>query len=374
MFNTKAREMDQRTLENQLVFFPTDEPWTQWTTDYSWNQFADFRTRGRIMASNTQAPQSSRPLIDRVGPPPTSPRQPRQSRRARGHLTTGDPSLPMADSRALDKPLPQPESQGSPQCDLPRTRSGNHPDAGIRARERGKAKPHPSGSSRSVQLRLDDFQYRSQSQSQGQVAGPSRQTTLSQDITALINPSANPFAPMAPPDTDTDDLDSAAPPDTHYIRPPRTPHYRRYPPNPEPSPNSPLYIPGVTPLPLVPQASPGTSPTVILRSLSHLMPEGHLGQDFDWRIRQANHNGSPSAHDSLINSSAHEDFDILLLQEPYINTLGKVSASSKWRVVYPSSHLSLAEKIRAVILVNASLSTNVWHQVDINDSNDAVAI
>ena len=104
------------------------------------------------------------------------------------------------------------------------------------------------------------------------------------------------------------------------------------------------------------------------------MPEGHLGQDFDLRIRQANHNGSSSAHDSLINSSAHKNFDIILLQEPYINALGKVSASSKWRVVYPSSHLSLEEKIRAVILVNASLSTNVWHQVDIDDSNDVVAI
>ena len=149
--------------------------------------------------------------------PRKSPHQSRQSRRARGLLTTGDPSLPTADSRALDEPLPQPESQGNSQRDLPRTRSGNHPDARIRASGRGKARSHPSGSSRSVQLRLDDFQYHPQSQPQAQVAGPSRQSMLSQDITALINPSANPFAPIAPPDTD--DLDSAAPPDTQLYPP-----------------------------------------------------------------------------------------------------------------------------------------------------------
>ena len=78
--------------------------------------------------------------------------------------------------------------------------------------------------------------------------------------------------------------------------------------------------------------------------------------------------------DSLINSDAHENFDIILIQEPMINALGKVSASPKWRVVYPSSHLSLQEGIRAVMLVNANLSTNAWHQIDIDDSNDIVAI
>ena len=237
-FNAKAREMDQRTPENQLVYYPTDEPWTQQTTDSSWNQFANFRTRGRTMATNTQTPQPSRPLIDRVGPPPKSPHQSRQSRRAWGLLTTGDPSLPTADSRALEEPLPQPESQGNSQRDLPRTRSGNLPDARIRASGRGKARSHPSGSSRSVQLRLDDFQYCPQSQPQAQVAGPSRQSMLSQDITALINPSANPFAPIAPPDTD--DLDSAAPPDTQL-----------YPPSSDPP---------LSPVPSQPRAFPELSP------------------------------------------------------------------------------------------------------------------
>ena len=104
------------------------------------------------------------------------------------------------------------------------------------------------------------------------------------------------------------------------------------------------------------------------------MPEEHCAQDFDLQIRQVNLNRALAAHDSLINSDAHNNFDIILIQEPMINALGKVSTSPKWRVVYPSSHLSLQEGIRAVMQVNANLSTNTWHQVDIDDSNDIVAI
>jgi hypothetical protein len=43
-------------------------------------------------------------------------------------------------------------------------------------------------------------------------------------------------------------------------------------------------------------------------------------------------------------------------------------------VVYPTSHLSLLDKIRAVTLVNTEISTNNWHQVDIPDTKDLVAI
>jgi exonuclease III len=104
------------------------------------------------------------------------------------------------------------------------------------------------------------------------------------------------------------------------------------------------------------------------------MPDRIPEPDHELRIRQVNHNSSSTAHDSFINSKAHENYDIVLIQEPYINTLKKFSASPKWRVVYPSSHLSLMEKIRAITLVNVNMSTNSWHQVDVNDSNDMVAI
>src|SRR5262245_11884168 len=92
------------------------------------------------------------------------------------------------------------------------------------------------------------------------------------------------------------------------------------------------------------------------------------------RIRQANLNNSDAAQLSLINTNIHEKYDIILLQEPYKNTLNKVPASSKWRVVYPTDFHTLKDKLRTVTLVNAKLSTNYWHQIDIPGTNDLVAI
>ena len=104
------------------------------------------------------------------------------------------------------------------------------------------------------------------------------------------------------------------------------------------------------------------------------MPDDHTTRAYNLRIRQVNLRRSQAPHDALINSDIHETHDIILIQEPWINALGKISASSKWRVVYPTSHLSLVDRIRAAVLVNANISTNNWHQVDITDTNDLVAI
>ena len=116
-------------------------------------------------------------------------------------MTAMDPSLPTANDSALDEPLLQPESQRDSSRGLPRPKTGNHPDARTKASGKGKTRGRTHGTSRSIQMRLDDFQYRPQSQTPG--AGPSRISTLSQDITALINPTPNPFAPIAPPDLDS---------------------------------------------------------------------------------------------------------------------------------------------------------------------------
>ena len=197
-FNTRSREMDQRTPDNQLTYFPTEEPWTRQAANAPWNFFTNLHTHRHATRFDAQAPRPSRPLIERVGPPHKPPRQPRG---ARGPLTTLDPSLPTADGDALDEPLPQPESQHDSSRGFPRPRTGNHPDARIKASGRGKARGRTHGTSRSIQMRLDDFQYRPLLQTPG--AGPSRISTLSQDITALITPSPNSFAPIAPPDLDS---------------------------------------------------------------------------------------------------------------------------------------------------------------------------
>ena len=92
------------------------------------------------------------------------------------------------------------------------------------------------------------------------------------------------------------------------------------------------------------------------------------------RIWQQNLNKSDKAHFDLINAPVHKEWDLLLLQEPYIDAFGNTKATSKWHVIYPSSHLADSSTCRAVILVNTALDTNSWSQVPFKDSNDVVAI
>src|SRR6266481_8045117 len=92
------------------------------------------------------------------------------------------------------------------------------------------------------------------------------------------------------------------------------------------------------------------------------------------RIWQQNLNKSDRAHFDLINSPVHKNWDIILLQEPYIDTLGNTKANSRWHTVYPSSHLADNTIKRLVILVNVALDTNLWAQVPLEGSNDITVI
>jgi len=70
------------------------------------------------------------------------------------------------------------------------------------------------------------------------------------------------------------------------------------------------------------------------------------------KIWQQNRNKSRVAQEDLINSQLHKSYDILMLQEPYIDGYGNTKAMQYWRVVYPMSHLVETSPLRAVILVN----------------------
>ena len=78
------------------------------------------------------------------------------------------------------------------------------------------------------------------------------------------------------------------------------------------------------------------------------------------RIWQQILNKSDKAQFNLINALLHKDWDVLLLQEAYINNLGNTKATSRWHVIYPSSHLTDGSACRSAILVNMELDTNTW--------------
>ncbi|KLO04408.1 hypothetical protein SCHPADRAFT_794124, partial [Schizopora paradoxa] len=69
-------------------------------------------------------------------------------------------------------------------------------------------------------------------------------------------------------------------------------------------------------------------------------------------------------------------YDIIAIQEPYKNQYHLTQASSKWRVVYPSTHLRSdvqAAATRSVILINSDISTNSWTALSV-DSPDVSAV
>ena len=92
------------------------------------------------------------------------------------------------------------------------------------------------------------------------------------------------------------------------------------------------------------------------------------------RIWQQNLNKSDKAHYDLINTPLHKSWDILALQEPYIDALGNTKANSWWHVIYPMPHLANNTIDRSVLLINTALDVNRWAQIPVEDSNDVSAI
>src|SRR6266481_7705694 len=92
------------------------------------------------------------------------------------------------------------------------------------------------------------------------------------------------------------------------------------------------------------------------------------------RICQQNLNKSDKAQYDFINSLIHREWDILLLQELYIDMYGNTKATLHWHTVYPSSHLSDSSTKHSVILVNANLDSNSWVKIPFNNSNDITVV
>ena len=92
------------------------------------------------------------------------------------------------------------------------------------------------------------------------------------------------------------------------------------------------------------------------------------------RIWQQNINKTRVVQEDRINSDMYRNYDLMLLQEPYIDSYGNTKATKDWWVTYPSHHLTTDSPVHSVILVNAALDTNSWAQHSIPGSNNLTAI
>jgi hypothetical protein len=88
------------------------------------------------------------------------------------------------------------------------------------------------------------------------------------------------------------------------------------------------------------------------------------------RIWQQTTHKSQTAQDYVINTARLEDWDVIAIQEPWIDSLDKSRASQYWRVVYPANYYE-EEKMRvcSVLLINTNISTDCYCTLLILHSN-----
>ncbi|KAF8805473.1 hypothetical protein BYT27DRAFT_7104439, partial [Phlegmacium glaucopus] len=93
------------------------------------------------------------------------------------------------------------------------------------------------------------------------------------------------------------------------------------------------------------------------------------------RLLQLNINKSQKAHLDLINGPLGKNWDLILIQEPYITTLGHIRTPNGFTLIAPQDCLlDGAEPTRSVIWVNSKLSSNSWKAVNISGNNDITAM
>ena len=84
------------------------------------------------------------------------------------------------------------------------------------------------------------------------------------------------------------------------------------------------------------------------------------------QISQQNLNKSLMAQLHLLNTAKPDDWDILMIQEPWMAFNG-TRASQHWRVLYPKVYFEDTTKsLRSIILINTKIPTNAYAQIQFN--------
>src|ERR1700736_2191977 len=79
------------------------------------------------------------------------------------------------------------------------------------------------------------------------------------------------------------------------------------------------------------------------------------------RIWQQNTHKSQTAQDYVLNAARPEDWDILAIQEPWIDTLGKSHMTQYWRIIYPVNYYEEGRsRVRSVLLINTNINTDSY--------------
>ena len=84
------------------------------------------------------------------------------------------------------------------------------------------------------------------------------------------------------------------------------------------------------------------------------------------RIWQQNLNKSCDAQLDLLANAGTTDWDLLLLQEPFLDSIGNTRAGPHWITLYPATHLiDRQPRTRVVILVNKAIPSDTYRMLPI---------
>jgi len=93
------------------------------------------------------------------------------------------------------------------------------------------------------------------------------------------------------------------------------------------------------------------------------------------RILQINLNKSSKAHLELYNRVSKKEWDLVLVQEPHVTTMGNIRTPNSFVAVAPADrYKDNAPMTRAVTWVSSDLATSSWKILNMPGTNDTVAI
>ena len=92
------------------------------------------------------------------------------------------------------------------------------------------------------------------------------------------------------------------------------------------------------------------------------------------KILQINLNKSEKAHLDIVNDRLSQNYDIMLIQEPYTTQFNAIRTPANFRPVFPSNRFQDDTTTRSVIWVNRSLETKNWKILDVQNTRDITAI
>jgi len=76
-----------------------------------------------------------------------------------------------------------------------------------------------------------------------------------------------------------------------------------------------------------------------------------------------------------MNRNLQREWDIILIQEPYVTPTGIIRIPNNYAMIYPQDRKKKdADKVRSVIMVSANLNTSSWKEIKIPGNNDITAI